>query len=102
MITDLRYSGIVPTQPPPTLSRRARRRGRPFAEITMACLRVAGPHASMRDWRDRVNHVCEGYGDRAVHTKLQQLQHEGFLTDGLPLTGYLTDKGRRALQQGDD
>ena len=92
------WKGLL--QEPPPISQRRRQVGRPFAELTMACLRVAGPHASMQEWRERIALICDGYGERAVYSKLRELQREGFLTDGRPITGFLTEKGRHALQRG--
>lgn len=100
------YCGPVPPRgrpAPPPLSQithdRRRKDARRLNALSLACLRLASPHSSFSDWRYRLELLCRAYSPSAIAERLRQLGEQGYIADGLPETGFLTDKGRVALQE---
>lgn len=90
----LHYSGPVPprrTMPP--LSRIV---GRPLNTCSLACLRLGVPQ-DIDTFRAAIEALCQRYSYRTVTARLDDLHARGYLTNGCPRHGFLTDKGRAAL-----
>lgn len=74
-------------------------RGKRLKPLALACLHLASPHPSLSDWRYRLALLCHTYSEGAVTEQLCRMRSEGYLTDGLPAVGYLTEKGRTVLRR---
>jgi hypothetical protein len=73
--------------------------GRPLNAFSLACLRLSAPQPSIDQWRANIDAVVAQYSHQRVVKQLARLEYLGFTTKGLPQNGYLTDKGRSALER---
>ncbi len=73
-----------------------------YGDKTLDCLRfIAGnPYGYFGDWASAYKRLCEKWSEKAVAVKLEQLSSRGLIDYGVsPRGGWLTDEGRRVLDE---
>jgi hypothetical protein len=81
---------------------------KPLGEKAVACLRMAEAlhDRTITNWEDRdakwdelYAQACDRYSEKAVITKFEELDRRRYIDSGVSSrTGWLTDKGKAALQ----
>ena len=72
-----------------------------LGQKSIACLLIAGiPPRNRAGWWDRLYaEACEQYSEKATCATFERLSRKGYIDYGVSArTGWLTDKGRAALQ----
>lgn len=68
--------------------------------LSLELLRMSAPVPDIRAFREHVLSICQRWPDSQIYARLRELEAGGYLVaHGSPRTGWLTMKGRRALQQ---
>ena len=68
-----------------------------LSDKSLICLLIADSHGSKR-WNEYYTRACEKYSHKAINVKMEELADRGYIEYGVSVrTGWLTDKGRAAL-----
>jgi hypothetical protein len=74
--------------------------GRQLSTFSIELLRLSQPHADVATFRGYLETLGTRYHRRSIENRLRALADGGYLhTQGLPRTGWLTDKGAAALKR---
>ncbi len=72
-----------------------------LGEKAMACLRLASLDKISSDWQLGYDAACASWSEKAVITAFESLVRRGYIECGVSArTGWLTEKGREALERG--